>query len=160
MMVIGIVEDFHFVSMRHAIGPAFLTTLKLGSDQFDHTLFRLDRADLPAAVEEVKTLWKRVLPEYELWGVRFLDERFAAEYWEEQRIGLVMRWMSAIAIAISCMGLFGLVALGGGAPHQGNWHPQGIGRYDRQRAVVDVARIRLAGGGGQCRCLACGLFRP
>ena len=111
MTVIGIVEDFHFVNMRHTIGPAFLTTPKLREDQFDHTLFRLDRADLPAAVEEVKTLWKRVLPEYELWGVRFLDERFAAEYWEERRVGLVMGWMSAVAIAISCMGLFGLVAL-------------------------------------------------
>ncbi len=111
MTVIGIVEDFHFVNMRHAIEPAFLTTPKLREDQFDHTLFRLDRADLPAAVEEVKALWKRVLPEYELWGVRFLNERFAAEYWEEQRVGLVMRWMSAIALVISCMGLFGLVAL-------------------------------------------------
>ena len=111
MTVIGIVEDFHFVNMRHTIGPAFLTTPKFREDQFDHTLFRLDRADLPAAVEEVKMLWKRVLPEYELWGVRFLDERFAAEYWEEQRVGVVMRWMSAVAIAISCMGLFGLVAL-------------------------------------------------
>ena len=117
--VIGIVKDFHFLDMRHTIGPAFLTTSTLISkpkplvqaDQFKYTLFRLDRADLPAAVEEVKALWKRVLPEYELWGVRFLDESFAARYWEEQRVGVVMRWMSAVAIAISCMGLFGLVAL-------------------------------------------------
>ena len=117
--VIGIVKDFHFVDMRHTIGPAFLTTSTLISkpkpfvqaDQFKYTLFRLDRADLPAAVEEVKALWKRVLPEYELWRVRFLDESFAARYWEEQRVGVVMGWMSAVAIAISCMGLFGLVAL-------------------------------------------------
>ena len=115
MTVIGIVEDFHFVDMRHTIGPAFLTTLmpksRLRGEGFSHTLFRLDRADLPAGVEEVKALWKRVLPEYELWGVRFLDESFAARYWEERRVGLVMGWMSAVAIAISCMGLFGLVAL-------------------------------------------------
>ena len=117
--VIGVVKDFHFVDMRHTIGPAFLTTsaliskpkFKVRADQFKYTLFRLDRTDLPAAVEEVKALWKRVLPEYELWGVHFLDESFAARYWEEQRVGLVMRWMSAAAIAISCMGLFGLVAL-------------------------------------------------
>ena len=108
MTVIGIVEDFHFVDMRHAIGPAFLT---MREDQFGHTLFRLDRADLPAAVEEVKALWKRVLPEYEFHDVRFLDEAFAGKYWEEQRVGLVMGWMSTVAIAISCMGLFGLVAL-------------------------------------------------
>ena len=118
MTVIGIVEDFHFTDMRHTVGPAFLTTRTLmpkfkllRGDRFAHTLFRLDHADLPAAVEEVKALWKRVLPEYELWRVRFLDERFAAEYSEEQRVGLVMGWMSAVAIAISCMGLFGLVAL-------------------------------------------------
>ena len=113
--VIGIVEDFHFVDMRHTIGPAFLTTRmpnsNLGEDRFIHTLFRLDRADLPAAVEEVKTLWKRVFPEYELHSVRFLDEAFAARYEVERRVGLVMGWMSAVAIAISCMGLFGLVAL-------------------------------------------------
>ncbi len=113
--VIGIVKDFHFVDMRHTIGPAFLTTstpnLEMRRDRFGHTLFRLDRADLPAAVEEVKALWKRVLPEYELWGVSFLDESFAARYETERRVGLVMGWMSAVAIAISCMGLFGLVAL-------------------------------------------------
>ncbi len=110
MTVIGIVEDFHFVDMRHTIGPAFLTIPMLG-DRFRRTLFRLDRADLPAAVEEVKALWKRVLPEYELWGVRFLDEVFAEKYETERRVGLVMGWMSAVAIAISCMGLLGLVAL-------------------------------------------------
>ena len=159
MTVIGIVKDFHFVDMRHTIGPAFLTTRKLGSDRFMHTLFRLDRTDLPAAVEEVKALWKRVLPEYELHRVLFLDEAFAAKYETEQRVGLVMGWMSAVAIAISCMGLLGLVALAVVRPHQGNWHPQGIGGYDRQRVAVAVARIRLAGGGGQCDCLACGLSR-
>ena len=111
MTVIGIVEDFHFVDVRHTIEPAFLTTRKLGIDRFVHTLFRLDRADLPAAVGEVKALWKRVLPEYEFHDVRFIDERFAVEYSEERRVGVVMRWMSAVAIAISCMGLFGLVAL-------------------------------------------------
>ncbi|MYK41824.1 MAG: FtsX-like permease family protein [Gemmatimonadetes bacterium] len=116
--VIGIVEDFHFVNMRHTIGPTFLTTfmpnLELQEPRFSHTLFRLDRADLPAAVEEVKALWKRVLPEYELHelhSVRFLDEAFAARYETEQRVGVVMGWMSAVAIAISCMGLSGLVAL-------------------------------------------------
>ena len=113
--VIGVVEDFHFDTMHHTIGPAFLTTSPRGwlggLGWFIDTLFRLDRADLPNAVEELETLWKRVLPEYELHGTRFLDEAFAARYETEQRVGLVMGWMSAIAIVISCMGLFGLVAL-------------------------------------------------
>ena len=112
--VIGVVEDFHFDTMHHTIGPAFLTTSPrgwLGSGGSMATLFRLDHHDLPAAVEEVKALWKRVLSEYELHGVRFLDESFAARYETERRVGVVMGWMSAVAIVISCMGLFGLVAL-------------------------------------------------
>ena len=132
-----------------------------GASWFSNTLFRLDRADLPAAVEEVKALWKRVLPEYEyeLHGMRFLDEAFAARYETERRVGVVMRWMSAVAIAISCMGLFGLVALAAVRRTKEIGIRKVLGRYDRQRAAVDVARIRLAGGGGQCDCLACGLFR-
>ena len=113
--VVGVVEDFHFNTMHHSIGPAFLMTSppgRLGSlGWFMDTLFRLDRHDRLNAVEEVETLWKRVLPEYELNGMHFLDEAFAARYETEQRVGLVMGWMSAVAIAISCMGLFGLVAL-------------------------------------------------
>ena len=114
MTVIGIVEDFHFEDMRHTVGPAFLTAIMSGSPgegRFFHTLFRLDHCDLPAAVEEVETLWKRVFPDYELQGVTFLDESFAGRYKEEQRVGTVMKWMSAIALAISCMGLVGLAGL-------------------------------------------------
>ena len=113
--VIGVVEDFHFDTMHHTIGPAFLTTSPRGwignLGWFMDTLFRLDHHDLPAAVEEVETLWKQVLPEYELQSVSFLDESFAERYETERRVGVVMGWMSAVAIVISCMGLFGLVAL-------------------------------------------------
>ena len=113
--VVGVVEDFHFNTMHHSIGPAFLMTNppgRLGSlGFFLGTVFRLDHHERLNAVEEVKALWKRVLPEYELHGMHFLDEAFAARYETEQRVGLVMRWISAVAIVISCMGLFGLVAL-------------------------------------------------
>ena len=112
--VIGIVEDFHYEDMRHTVGPALLTRLmsgRPGNDRFRHILFRLDHRDLPAALEEVRTLWKRVLPEYELQGVSFLDDAFAARYETERRVGTVMKWISAIALVISCMGLVGLAAL-------------------------------------------------
>ena len=114
VQVIGIVEDFHYEDMRHTVGPAFLTTVVPwwhGTDSFENALFRLDHHDLPAAVEEVKALWERVLPEHELEEVRFLDDAFAAKYETERRVGTVMKWMSAIALAISCMGLVGLAAL-------------------------------------------------
>ena len=117
MTAIGIVEDFHFKDMSQAVGPAFVTTIlnkrfkRLGNPIFMHTLFRLDHRDLPAAVEEVEALWSRVLPEYGFEKVTFLDDSFAGRYEVEQRVGIVMKWISAIALAISCMGLVGLAAL-------------------------------------------------
>ena len=116
MPVIGIVEDFHYEDMRHKVGPAFLTTSYLVRsfrriDEYRTILFRLDHRDLPAAVEEVKALWKRVLPEQELQGVSFLNNNFYWAHETERRVGTVMKWMSAIALIISCMGLIGLAAL-------------------------------------------------
>ena len=116
MPVIGIVEDFHYEDMRYTVGPAFLTTSYLVRgfrriDEYSSILFRLDHRDLPAGVEEVKALWKRVLPEQELPKVSFLNNNFFAAHETEQRVGTVMKWISTIALVISCMGLVGLAAL-------------------------------------------------
>ena len=114
MPVIGVVRDFHYENMRQTVGPALLAGIMPGSrhDGFSQILFRLDDRDLPAALEEVEALWERVLPEYELQGrLVFLDEPFAWQYRAEQRVAIVMKWMSACALAISCMGLVGLAAL-------------------------------------------------
>ena len=114
MPVIGVVRDFHYEDMRHTVGPAVLAGVMPGSlrpDEFRQILFRLDDRDLPAALEEVEALWKRMLPEYELQGLTFLDDVFARHFETERRVAIVMNWMSACALAISCMGLVGLAAL-------------------------------------------------
>lgn len=112
--VIGVVADFHYEDMHHTVGPALLTTVMPGStrhDRFDQILFRVDSRNLSAAVEEVGTLWNRMLPDYELKSLSFLDETFVSLYATERRVGIVMKWMSACALAISCMGLVGLAGL-------------------------------------------------
>ena len=112
--VLGVVADFHYEDMRHTVGPALLTTVMPGSmrhDRFDQVLFRVDNRNLSAAVDEVRTLWNRMLPEYELKSLSFLDQTFVWWYATERRAGIVMKWMSACALAISCMGLVGLAAL-------------------------------------------------
>ena len=115
MPVIGVVADFHYADMRQTIGPALFAAVMPGSlrhDGFHHILFRVDHRNLPAAVDEVRALWNRMLPEYELMTeLSFLDEAFARRYDTERRVAIVMRWMSACALAISCMGLVGLAAL-------------------------------------------------
>ena len=110
MPVIGIVEDFHYEDMRQTVGPAFLTTATMTPRSLG-ILFRLDHRDLPGAVAGVRELWKRVLPEYKPGALQFLDEAFARRYETERRVGIVLKWVSAIALIISCMGLLVLAAL-------------------------------------------------
>lgn len=117
MTVIGVVEDFHWDSLRRRIGPALLQLQ--GSAEFQageavrywHVLARLDRADLPAGVEELNQVWGRLVPESPLRSVTFMDARFAQRYRTEERVRTVMNWLTAIALTIACMGLFGLASL-------------------------------------------------
>ncbi|NKB69296.1 MAG: FtsX-like permease family protein [Candidatus Latescibacteria bacterium] len=114
MQVVGVVEDFHFENMRQAVGPAFLSARMPRSNRpnkYWNTLFRLDHSDLPAALDKLRTVWQNALPQHELLDVRFIDEALASRYDTERRIATVLGWMSAVSIATSCMGLFGLAAL-------------------------------------------------
>ena len=163
MPVIGVVADFHYEDMRHTVGPALLAATMPGTSRpegFRHILFRVDNQDLPAAVEEVRTLWNRTLPEYELQGLSFLDEAFPWRYEdraarrhrhevdERMRPGHLLHGTRRTRRPRRC------------SPHQGNRHPQGPRGDHRQRRAAHVPPVRMARGCGQRHCLAPGLLRP
>ena len=162
MPVIGVVADFHYEDMRHTVGPALLAAAMPGSsrpDGFSHILFRVDNQDRPAAVEEVRTLWNRMLPEYELQdcgsstSLRMeLRDRAACrhrhEVDERMRPGHLLHGTRRTRRPRRC------------SPHQGNRHPQGPRGDHRQRRAAHVPPVRMARACGQRHCLAPGLLRP
>jgi hypothetical protein len=108
-IVVGIVRDFHSRSMHQAIGPVILTY----SRQVPEISIRLaPTARRPQSVAtvlaEVHKLWKTTYPHDEF-SYKFFDETIANLYQQEQRLSGLMRLAMIIAIAISCMGLLGLV---------------------------------------------------
>ena len=108
--VSGVVADFHEQSLHTAIQPVFignmpelakdlavkLNTQGKGLDEMQATLARIGQA------------WDSVYPGKRL-ECTFLDDSIAKLYEKEQKTAQLVNAATAIAILISCMGLFGLV---------------------------------------------------
>jgi len=104
--VVGVAKDFHFASFRSEIKPfAFFIgggwqtnfTLKVSPNNLDKTI---------ATVQRVWANYSGGRP----FRYSFLDENFNKLYQSDQRFNTVILYLTALAITIGCMGLFGLTA--------------------------------------------------
>lgn len=103
--VIGVVEDFHFETLKETIGPLVMF---LGESN-GNISFRVEVKDISGAIALLQQGWKKFLP-LQPFEYNFLDERFADMYQTEQRIGRIFGVFAGFAIFIGCLGLFALVA--------------------------------------------------
>jgi putative ABC transport system permease protein len=103
--VIGVVEDFHYESLRSTIGPL---VMYLG-ESTGLMSFRITTEDVTGAIGLLEARWKEFLPN-QPFEYMFMDERFDSLYRAEQRIGKIFGVFASLAIIIGCLGLFGLAA--------------------------------------------------
>lgn len=103
--VIGVVENFHFDSLKNNIGPL---AMFLG-ESTKMISFRINAEDIPGTIDLLRDKWKTFLP-HQSFEYYFLDEKFAETYRAEQRIGKIFGTFTVLAILISSLGLFGLAA--------------------------------------------------
>jgi putative ABC transport system permease protein len=103
--VIGVVEDFHFETLKETIGPLVMF---LGESN-GNISFRVENEDISGTIGLLQKEWKKFLP-HQPFEYSFLDERFADMYRTEQRIGKIFGVFAGFAIFIGCLGLFALAA--------------------------------------------------
>src|SRR6185295_4078923 len=60
-------------------------------------------------ISELKKFYESYNPGF-VFGYRFLDQEYQAQYVAEKRVAELSKYAAVLAIAISCLGLFGLVA--------------------------------------------------
>ncbi|HZH55290.1 MAG TPA: FtsX-like permease family protein, partial [Sphingobacteriaceae bacterium] len=101
--IIGVIENFHFESLRHHIGPL---CMRLGNNQ-GSVAFKISSTDLQGLMGQIEQRWAAMSTELPF-SYHFLDESFDAMYHTEQRVGRVSMIFSILAIIIACLGLFGL----------------------------------------------------
>jgi putative ABC transport system permease protein len=103
--VIGVLEDFHYESMRSSIGAVALF-LRHDAGRISFRFSGDDASDVVAMVEKQ---WKQMAPGLPL-SYSFLDEDFGRMYAAEERLGDVFTIFAGLAIVIACLGLFALTA--------------------------------------------------
>ncbi|MEM6646735.1 MAG: ABC transporter permease [Bacteroidota bacterium] len=104
--IIGVVKDFHMLSMYSDIAP---TVLRLAPGNTSYTLVKTQAGQTQEALASLTALHQQFNPEYPL-SYRFLDEAHQASYQSEIRIGRLVNVFAGLAIMIACLGLFGLAS--------------------------------------------------
>ncbi|MFC2164108.1 ABC transporter permease [Acidobacteriota bacterium] len=103
--VIGVVEDFHFQSLRNNIGPLIMLLFPSTS----RISFRMNTEDFSGTISLIQKKWREFLPN-QPFEYSFLDEAFDSMYRAEKRIGEIFGIFAILAVLIGCLGLFGLAA--------------------------------------------------
>ncbi len=101
--VIGVVKDFHFESLKEPIIPVVFKPSKY----YRRLSIKISGKDMHQALAYIEKTWKEFLPDYPF-EYSFVSERYKNLYMSEQRQGQLFSIFSGLAIAIACLGLFGL----------------------------------------------------
>jgi putative ABC transport system permease protein len=104
--IVGVVKDFNTLSFREALPPVLITSRK----EFYATAgIKIKTGDAGPIVTQVKSLWNEVYPNY-VYEPRFLDEKIQTFYAQESRLSNLYKVFAALAIFLSCLGLYGLAS--------------------------------------------------
>ncbi len=105
-LVIGVVKNYHFLSLENEIRPALLYTYPKNG-KITTALIKISRENIPATIEGIKKTWKEIYPN-KPFEYSFLDEDVSQQYSTYQRWMRIMTVSTILAIFIACLGLFGL----------------------------------------------------
>ncbi len=104
--VLGVIEDFHFESLKESISPVLLI---INENPNGPISFRFKSADTKEVIAMVESKWNEMAPG-QPFSYAFLDDRFGNMYASEIRLGKVFAIFAGFAILIACLGLFALTA--------------------------------------------------
>lgn len=108
--VIGVVKDYHFLSLEREVEPMFLSMNKSQVGHLVNMLVKISSTDVTAGVNKIREMWKEVNPNRPF-DYGFLDEDVARQYETHKRWMNIMGLATGFAIVISCLGLFGLAGI-------------------------------------------------
>ena len=104
--IVGVVKDYHIFSLRDAIGPTVMTTVKRS---YRVANIKIDLQKAQQVIGSLQNVWNNYYPDY-VFEYDFLDQTVAAFYKQESEMATLYKIFSGIAIFISCLGLYGLIS--------------------------------------------------
>lgn len=108
--VIGVVKDYHFLSLEQNFEPMFLSMDKHSVGYLTTMMVKVSAVDVTGGLDRVNEIWKELYPD-KPFDYTFLDEDVAKQYSSYTRWMSIMGLATGFAILISCLGLFGLAGI-------------------------------------------------
>nr|WKN37525.1 ABC transporter permease [Tunicatimonas sp. TK19036] len=102
--VVGVVSDFHQQSLRYPIEPILFQPTY---STYNPISVKLSTQQLPDALQLLEEKYTAFFPNNPF-DYYFLDERFQQQYQQDLLFGKVFGLFTALALFVSCIGLFGL----------------------------------------------------
>ncbi|MEM1134611.1 MAG: ABC transporter permease [Bacteroidota bacterium] len=103
--VIGVVEDFHFESLKEDIRPLCLA---IGNSPSIVSV-KLSTSDMRGFIQSITGVWDTFSPNQPI-RYTFLDEDYASMYADVERTGNIFSSFALLAVIVACMGLLALSA--------------------------------------------------
>jgi len=104
--VIGVLEDFHFRSLKEEIAPLIL---RVRPERFDFISLKVETENLSGLLSKLQEKWKEIDPVYPF-SYEVMEGIFDRTYRRDQQLGRGFSYFSLISILIACLGLLGMIA--------------------------------------------------
>ena len=105
-VIIGVMKNYHFATLRDQIGPQVLA---LDPEAANFVVIKVNPENLAATTDWIKNIWFSYDPD-QTFEAKLLDDILKEQYLLENIMGRFFNYATYLALLISCLGLFGLVA--------------------------------------------------
>jgi putative ABC transport system permease protein len=103
--VIGVMEDFHQLSLKDQIKPMMLQVPQ--EAKYNLMVLKIDNEHFDETLSSIEATWKQVVNDTPF-EYSFLDQNIQKQYDEDRRVARIISGFTFIAMLISCLGLYGL----------------------------------------------------
>ena len=103
-IVVGVVNDYHQVSLKKALDPAIFYCSEYGGEFYS---MRVQTNNLSQTISHIEKAWTTAFPGNPFEHF-FLDDYFNRQYENERTFGSLAMVFALLAIFVGCLGLFGL----------------------------------------------------
>ena len=104
--VVGVLKDFNNRSFRQGLAPLLITT---NVTMYSQAGIKLATTNVASTLQSVKKVWEQTFPDF-VYEYKFFDEKIDNFYKQENQLSQLYKIFAAIAIFLSCLGLYGLAS--------------------------------------------------
>lgn len=104
--VVGVIKDFHVQSFQNKINPMLIY---INPKMYIYVALKVNPQNIDETFGYIKNVWSTILPGISF-NYRYLDDAYNNLYKSEEKTGQLLSVFTALALFISCLGLFGFAS--------------------------------------------------